>query len=137
MAGAAIVREALVEASSHVAKTYRVPAGPDCGEPNVTVQLFPMFHVSTAGVLYPEPGAHPAPVDEKTRPAGLELMVICTVEGTNTYAAPAPTMLLSAWLPLMPVALLASPKAPTTTVSALTATDSPNLSLVPVFDALR
>jgi hypothetical protein len=55
---------------------------------------------------------------------------------TNTYTAPEPTALLSAWLPLTPVAVLASLDAPTASVSPDSATEMLKLSPIPVFDAL-
>src|SRR6266540_2371299 len=45
--------------------------------------------------------------------------------------------LLLPWLPLTPVALLASPSAVTTTVLPKTATLQPNQSIDPVLEALR
>jgi hypothetical protein len=53
----------------------------------------------------------------------------------NTYAAPLPGSVTSDWRPLMPVALLASPGEPTTSVSPSIATLVPNAYPVPPFDA--
>lgn len=53
------------------------------------------------------------------------------------YTAPEFVALLSDWFPLMPIALLSSPIAPTTIVSPLIATEQPKQSVESVFDAFR
>jgi hypothetical protein len=57
----------------------------------------------------------------------------------NTYTAPAAGAESSSCAPAIPVAALASPGAPTATVSPLgdSARLAPNRSPAPVFDALR
>ena len=57
--------------------------------------------------------------------------------GMYTLSAPDADAMLLPWLPFTPVALLASNRAPTTTVSPDTDTDSPNWSPASVLEALR
>ena len=102
-------RAALVELSSQLVKTYRVPAGPLWGVPNVTVHVAPEVHWKAWGDVYPEPGAQPVPEASNRSPLGEEETVTLTVVGgiVKIYAAPLSAFRLSA-APFTPVALPSS-----------------------------
>ena len=75
--GATMLRVALVELSSQLLKENCVPTLPLCTVAKLTAQVEPGIQERICGVT-PLPGAQPAPVTAKVRPAGLLVMVAFT-----------------------------------------------------------